>query len=169
VTEVTPLFAWGVSLVPYLVLGNIALVAIIFIIARTGRSRAFSLLARGAVIVSVIWWIYFYSVTDVKTRATVPMTWEIDPPHNAHPELKEKHVRLYFQTNPNKSIGVYSDQVANYLQSLPTKEVNVAFDVIKDFGHLRALHEVQIGELKSWDGPSNYSYFRSAGGGPDPL
>src|SRR5207244_1066660 len=122
----------------------------------------------GLIAVSLIWWGVFAVGTGVEERISVPMTWEINPKLNPHPHAKQAHVVLYFKRNPNKHIGVYSDEVAKYLRGLPSNEVNVDFDVIKDFGRVRAFHEVRIGELTGWS-ETGYGYAGvSSSDGPSP-
>ena len=75
-----------------------------------------------------------------------------------HRHLKHKHVVLYFKRSPHNFVGLYSNQVAEYLSRLPTNEVPVTFEVTKDFGRVRAFNEIQIGELKTWDGDHSYGY-----------
>ena len=145
-----------INLVPHLVVANIVLVAIVAAIAK--KTRAGRMITCVSIIGSVGWWVTFAIATGVEERVVVQMTWEIDPQLNSHRHLKHKHVVLYFKRSPRNFVGLYSNQVADYLSRLPTNEVPVTFEVTKDFGRVRAFNEIQIGELKTWDGDHGYGY-----------
>lgn len=145
-----------INLVPHLVVANIVLVAIVAAIAK--KTRAGRMITCVSIIGSVGWWVTFAIATGVEERVVVQMTWEIDPQRPPHRHLKHKHVVLYFKRSPHNFVGLYSNQVAEYLSRLPTNEVPVTFEVTKDFGRVRAFNEIQIGELKTWDGDHSYGY-----------
>jgi hypothetical protein len=161
----TPLLAW-VNSTLHLLLVNIIVIA--FIAAFAKRFRVGRAIVGIFVVTSLVWWGTFAVATGVNERVTVPMTWEIEPQYNTHPYLSHKHVVLRFKRNPKCRVGLYSNQVAAYLTGLSTNEVPVVFDVVKDFGRVRAFHEVQIGELTRWDGDANYAYAGERHDDPSP-
>lgn len=166
----TTLFAWGVDLTPILLIANLAVALLAALISQWARSRPARLAVWGVAILSLAWWTTWAMMTGVKDTITVSMTWDIEPPRNPHPNLQQTHVVLYFNRNPNHHIGFYSDKLATYLRSLPSHEVNVVFEVTKDFGRVRAFREVQIGGLSDWGGEEQYGYAGASGSsrGPSP-
>ncbi len=166
----TSLLAWGVDLTPILLIANLAVVLAVLLVSQWTQSRRTRFAVVGIAIISLAWWITWAVATGVKGTVTVSMTWEIEPAQNPHPYLKQTHVVLYFNRNRNHYIGFYSDKLADYLRSLPSREVSVLFEVTKDFGRIRAFHELQIGDLSEWDGERGYEYAGVSGSsrGPSP-
>ena len=99
----------------------------------------------------------------VEEKVSVEMSWHLAPLDNPQPQLTQTLVVLYFKRNPHNYIGLYSDQVANYLRSLSSNDVTVVFHVTKDFGTVRGFHAVQIGELTSWNEVGEYGYAGTSG------
>ena len=97
----------------------------------------------------------WFALTGVTSVATYGMTWSNgDPSRN---QAGERHVILRFADFPNHHIGIYSSELAAYLESLPTPSVNVEFEITRDFGFVREYHAVRIGTLTEWQSGSSYS------------
>ena len=90
---------------------------------------------------------------------THPMRWRIDP--RGHADTGAAHVVLTFRDYPASYVGIYSNELADYLRTLPEETVPVKFDVIYDYGFVRGLSERQIGDLKAWQ--SDFAYFGTTG------
>jgi hypothetical protein len=80
-------------------------------------------------------------------RVTHQMQWRIEPKLN--PDYT-KHVILTFRDYPGQYIGICSDELADYLEKLPSHDVPVEFDVTYDYGNVRGFSERKIGDLTSW-------------------
>ena len=72
-----------------------------------------------------------------------------------------RSVVLTFRDYPASYVGIYSNELADYLRTLPEENVPVRFDVIYDYGSVRGFSERQIGELKAWK--SDFAYFGTTG------
>lgn len=96
-------------------------------------------------------WIIFI---DQKTVQTYPMIWE-DKGMSDH--YKETEILLSFTQFPQYFVGIYSNQISNYLHSQDKNLVNVTFEITSDFWCPRGTHEIKIGELSSWDFADGYS------------
>ena len=161
---ITALLAW-VETRPFFALINALIVVIIGVvaIAATRSVRRSLVVVLIAVIVSACWWGIQIINTNVEETIAIAMRWEIDPEHNRHPYVKQKHIQFYFPRNLNHYVGMYSDQVASYLETLPSDTVHVRFEVTKSFGRITAFSLTRIGTLTGWDEEMSYGYT----GGPN--
>lgn len=72
-------------------------------------------------------------VTTAKDELVVKeMTWSYGEPVNELPSAK--HVILTFVEYPEIFVGIYSDDLDDYLESLPTKKIKVHFKISYIFG-----------------------------------
>jgi hypothetical protein len=96
-------------------------------------------------------------------RVTHQMQWQIDakPIDATAPTIEGSHVILTFRDYPGYHLGIYSDEVADYLKRLSTNEVPVEFEVTYDYGKIRGFNEKRIGDLTSWR--SGFGYYGSRG------
>lgn len=150
-----------VDLTPYLVCGNIVVVAVVLAIAAAvaNRTRAGAITLASLVLVpSLGFWIAFALFTGVKREMAFDMEWSYGEKSQSYPDVD--HIVLRFKSHPNHYIGIYSRDLGNYLESLPSRDVRVIFEVTLDFGRTRGFHEVQIGELRSWDSVNGYAGVR---------
>ena len=115
------------------------------------------------------------------------MIWEYGEPAKEWPAAK--HVVLTFAEYPDYYIGIYSSDLGNYLETLPSHRVRVVFEVSPVFGGMHGAdwmnplkvldlavgylrgnvwyHEVRIGDLTKWH--SDFSYGGHQGNpGPSP-
>ena len=72
-------------------------------------------------------------------------------------QFKESEIELRFVDYPQGSIGIFSNELFNYLRAYRKKYVNVEFEVTSDFGCIRGFHETRIGDIKGWKSPWGYS------------
>jgi hypothetical protein len=97
----------------------------------------------------------WFGLTGVTSTATYPMTWAYGEP--SRDVLDERHVVLQFVDFPNHRVGFFSNELAAYLESLPTQTVPVEFEITRDFGRVRGAHPVRIGLLVRWRSGRGYS------------
>lgn len=96
----------------------------------------------------------WFGSTGVTSVATHSMTWSYgEPPVDS---AGERHIVLRFTDYPNHAVGFYSSQLAMYLESLPTPDVEAEFELTRDFGRLRGFAVVSVGSLAAWR--SGFSY-----------
>lgn len=143
------LFAYS-SMVPIWLVGNLLLIAIAFAVATSVRNRRLGFAVAAVVIVpSVVFWGAFPFVTGVQRQMTFDMEWSYGEKCESYPDAD--YIILRFKTHPNHYVGIVSRDLGKYLETLPSRDVRVVFDVTLDFGRTRGFHEVQIGELRSWN------------------
>jgi hypothetical protein len=109
-----------------------------------------------AVISKALWPLLF----DQRSSAVFSMTWQDKGTDN---DFGEPEVVLEFERFPGRYIGIYSDQLHDYLVDSGQRVVPVTFRVTRDLGCLRGFSERRIGDLTTWR--SAFSY---AGGASDP-
>lgn len=86
-------------------------------------------------------------------HVTRTMSWRIgeeDPSHRA------RHVVLTFVDHRDEYIGIYSDDLAKYLESRSPGTVPVSFEVTYRLRSMSGYHETQIGELTQWSAIDGY-------------
>jgi hypothetical protein len=99
----------------------------------------------------VVW----FAGTGVTSRVSHDMFWSYgEPPTNAEGQT---HLILTFQSHPTHRIGIYSNEVSEYLEGLPGREVTVEFEVVRDFGRFRSYRTVKIGTLDHWRAAGGYT------------
>lgn len=86
------------------------------------------------------------------------MEWSFGDPDNGHPGAD--HIVLRFRSHPNHSVGFFSKDLGKYLETLPSRDVRVVFEVTLDCGRTRGFREVRIGVLRSWDTVGGYAAVR---------
>ena len=95
----------------------------------------------------IVWNVFF----DQKSHETFQMTWGEKGSSN---QYSQSEVVLRFSNYPDHSVGIFSDDLRNYLNSYSKKEgqveVQVTFEVTSDFWCMRGFHEERIGELEHW-------------------
>lgn len=91
------------------------------------------------------------------------MTWTITPAP-ANRDL-EPEVVLTFDEYPNHSVGIFSDDLAEHLETHSEEGVKVVFVVTSDYGKVRGFDTVEIGGLTDWVSPNGY--YSVSGGGND--
>ena len=139
------------SLVPLIVLANglVVLVATAIAVRVGRRNRAASKRILAVVLVpSLIWWIAFISFAGVTREMGFDMEWSYGGPSQGH--SSRQHVVLRFKSHPNHYVGIFSADLGGYLETLPSRDVRVVFEVTTDFGRTRGFHETQVGDRRSW-------------------
>lgn len=161
-----PLLAY-VDMGPLMACGNVLLVGlfltaavVLWVNARPRLAVTVAVVPTGA---SAVFWISMALFTGVHQTVTVPMTWSYGKALPKPPYMRV--IELRFVSHPSAYVGIYSDELGRYLESLPGSEVEVQFDVTTDFGRTRGFRETRIGGLHSWD-ETHPGY---AGGGPFPF
>ncbi len=87
----------------------------------------------GLVLASLLVGLMVVCITTAKDEfVTKEMTWSYGEVIDELPSAK--HVILSFVENPEIFIGIYSDDLADYLESLPAKKVKVHFKISYIFG-----------------------------------
>jgi hypothetical protein len=76
------------------------------------------------------------------------MTWSYVPYSSTDPE--SKHVILRFVNDPSHIIGIFSEDLRDYLESLPDNHVTVIFEVRQDSKRAKTSQEIKIGGLTEW-------------------
>lgn len=92
------------------------------------------------------------------------MVWRYDQPAKEHPGTK--HIFLTFSNYPVHGIGIYSKDLGDYLESLPSHAVTVKFRLRYHLRTMSSLQEVQIGDLTRWN--AEWGYYRASGHGSSP-
>ena len=97
---------------------------------------------------------------DAQARVHRPrvllMDWRIGPTSTDWP--LSRHVILTFADFPNHHIGVYSSDLAEYLESQPAARVPVIFELTYDeTGSFESERPIQIGELTTWRAAWDYA------------
>ena len=149
------------SLVPLLVLANglVVLVATAIVVKVRRRNRAASKLILGVVLIpSLAWWIAFVSFTGVTREMAFDMDWSYGGSAQGYPA--GQHIVLRFKSHPNHYVGIFSEDLGGYLETLPSRDVRVVFEVTTDFGRTRGFHEIQVGDKRSWSQLSGYAGVR---------
>jgi len=82
------------------------------------------------------------------------MTWTYGEPAEQWPEAR--HVILSFVDYPNHHVGIYSNDLGDYLDKLTTESVSVTFRVHRQFGCVSSYSEISIGALQHWDVQGGY-------------
>jgi len=143
---------------PYLFCGNVMIAGTILVLARTvakgSRTTATSLVTL-AFVPSNAFWIAFALFTGVKREMAFDMGWSYGENSSSYPDAD--HIVLRFKSYPNQVVGIYSRNLGKYLETLPSHDVRVIFEVTLDFGKTRGFHEIQIGEVRSWDSVGGYA------------
>ena len=80
-------------------------------------------------------------------RATYEMTWRYEQDHACR---TMRHVVLRFVDYPAYIYGYCSDELANYLGSVPSSQVQVVFEVDHPEAQLGGGAPVKIGTLEHW-------------------
>ena len=100
------------------------------------------------VLIYILSVVFIWSIfIDQKSYKNYQMTWSDKGSNN---NLNVPEIVLNFKDHPDQYVGIYSQEVADYLHPLPQKEVSVTFSITSDFGCLRGFYYPKIGELTSW-------------------
>ncbi len=93
--------------------------------------------------------------TDKKTRV-FKMNWKYGDPSPEWPDAK--HIILSFVKYPNHVVGIYSNDLGKYLESLKAGEIEVKFEVTTDklSGQMMSYHVAEIGRAESWQSYNSY-------------
>lgn len=91
------------------------------------------------------------------------MTWTYGKPDDQWPEAK--HIVLKFVDHPSQVVGIYSEDLGNYLDNLDTDTVPVTFRVHRQLGCVSSYSVIKIGDLQHWDDQGGYG----GGEGGDPA
>ena len=148
-----------VSLVPIYLLGNLLLIAVAAGVAATMRNRHLGVALVAVVFVpSAVYWVAFPFVTGVQRQMAFEMEWSYGEKWESYPDAD--HIILRFKSHPNHYVGIVSRDLGRYLETFPSGNVRVVFDVTLDFGRTRGFRETQIGELRSWNSLNGYAGVR---------
>ena len=131
----------------------------------------------GILVVAAIVGLIAWAAAGADRRKSFEMTWRYGPPAKEWPACK--HIILTFTKFPDHYIGIYSPDLGDYLESLPSDRVRVVIEVSPAFGGMhgadwvnpfrwfelvvgrlrsRVWHKVaQIGELTRWRSNGGYS------------
>lgn len=96
--------------------------------------------------------------TNVKKTATFQMTWSYAEPLSEWPDCK--HIVLTFVEYPDHQIGIVSNDLGEYVESLSEPTVAVQFETTWDFGKLRGYHATKIGDRTDWHSAWEYGALR---------
>jgi hypothetical protein len=105
-------------------------------------------------------WAVWGTFVGRKAEQAFWMTWENKGTNN---EYRASHVVLEFVDFPQHHVGIFSSDLADYLQRGPRDRVRVKFEVKSSFGCFDGFRETQIGELTHWNSAFEYAGVR----GPD--
>lgn len=125
--------------------------------ASTSRALAVALVLVAYTVISIGLW---QTGMNRKSVHAFDMTWQDKGDRNA---FREAEVVLEFERFPGNYVGIYSNQVRDYLKQLAARPVRVTFEVTDDLGCMRGVHETRIGDLASWRSADGYA---SATGSP---
>ena len=91
-------------------------------------------------------WLIFiaYEIPRTYTQRTHAMTWENKGKKN---HTGESEVVFQFVDHPGNYHGVYSNNIAKYLEDLLTPRIDLKFEISRDFGCWNGYRVVQIGGL----------------------
>lgn len=126
-----------------------------------------------------------WAAAGANRRLKFEMTWRYGPPAKEWPA--SKHIILTFVEFPDHYVGIYSPDLGDYLESLPSDRVRVVFEVSPVFGGMHGgdwvnpvklfdlvvgrlrghvwYNTVQIGTLTRWRSDGGYGGSR---GNPRP-
>lgn len=93
-------------------------------------------------------------LTNRKQFRTFTMNWTDKGRKN---DLKESEVVLRFVDYPQFFIGIYSNELAEYLKKRGQERISTEFVVTSDFGCMRGFHETKIEDLSTWRSLRGYS------------
>jgi hypothetical protein len=156
------------SLLHFVLIGNLLLVGIAGAVAAltSGRRRRWALVITLLILIlSVVFWGSLFLFTGVKREIGFDMTWSYGNPAEHCPQ--SKHIILRFKCCPNHAVGIYSPDLGDYLETLPSHDVHVVFEITTDFGRMRGFNELQIAGLRSWQTCDSY-YSVSGDSEPSP-
>jgi hypothetical protein len=139
-----------VSQLPILLLGNLLLIAVAVGIGVLMQNRRHGIVVAAiAVVPSAAFWVAFLFCTGVQRQMAFDMDWSYGEKWKSYPDAD--YIVLRFKSQPHHFVGIVSRDLGRYLETLPSRDVRVVFDVTLDFGRTRGFHEVQIGKLQSWN------------------
>ena len=135
-----------------------------YVMNRAGRSdgrasgRAFCVITLTTIILGAGCMAWVKQLDGIRTL-TYEMVWDYGPP--AEQCRGTKHILLRFVDFPSDMIGICSQDLGNYLESLASNKVPVTFEVTYDLRSVRGFREVKIGTLTRWN--EVWSYNQSQG------
>ncbi len=91
---------------------------------------------------------------DQKSYRYFEMTWIDNGTVN---NFQKAHIVLDFSDYPGNYLGIYSNELANYLHQTSEKTIDVRLEISSDLGCLHGLQATQIGELTHWDSWWSYA------------
>jgi hypothetical protein len=94
------------------------------------------------------------------------MVWNVKGLEN---ESKESEIVLQFVDYPQHQIGIYSNELAAYLKSTGTTDVQVTLEVTSDLGCMRGFHQKKIGSLLKWKSLGGYARVIGETAEPSPF
>lgn len=98
----------------------------------------------------------------VRRNEAHEMTWHYGKPGKEWPDTK--HIILTHLSHPNYFEGIYSPDLAGYLESLPSNRLCVVFEVTYDaVGKTIGYHMLEIAKLTRWKSDYSYASRRVAG------
>jgi hypothetical protein len=122
---------------------------------RASASWAARYVACWALPLLALGFVVWFAATGVTSRVSYDMFWSYgEPPTNAE---GHQHLVFAFQDYPAHYIGIYSNDVSEYLEGLSGREVTVEFEVVRDFGRFRSHRTVKIGTLDHWRAAGGYT------------
>jgi hypothetical protein len=146
------------SLVPLILLANwlvvLAATAIALKVGRRNPTASRWILAF-VLVPSILWWIVFHSFAGVTKEMAFDMEWSYGGPSRGY--TARQHIVLRFKSHPNHFVGIFSEDLGGYLETLPSRDVTVVFDVTTDFGRTRGFHQTQVGDRRSWSHLGGYA------------
>lgn len=110
---------------------------------RTDRNPpgwVFGVLTSSSVVLGLACMAWFKQLDGTRI-VTYEMNWSYGPP--AAQCGGTRHILLRFVSFPSDSIGICSQNLATYLESLPSNKVPVTFEVTYDLRSVRVFHEVR--------------------------
>ena len=95
----------------------------------------------------------WFSIVGDTSHRTYSMNWVNRGTKN---NFNQPEIFLEYVDYPGFHEGIYSEELADYLNTLATNQVDVKFEVTSNFGCVRSFYEVQIGNLTPV--PSRWGY-----------
>lgn len=119
-----------------------------------------------SVAVLVLLALIYATNVDVERHESFEMTWSYEEGSAQNPQAR--HIILRFVDYPNHYVGIWSSDLGNYLEKLPSNRVRVVFQVTRDFGKVRGFQEIQIGDLKGWHSSGGHAGRTGDASAPSP-
>ena len=116
----------------------------------TSRSRSATIAVVISLYVTVQFLVFWAATTESNERFA--MRWSESVSSDT---VHDREIVLEFEDFPGNYIGVYSGDLADYLDSTGGATVEVVFSITRDMGCFRGFHATRVGSLTSWRSSSS--------------